>query len=295
MSGFADPNRFLKTNVMRNLRNLLSTVLLFAFMCGHAQDVKFGARAGLGTGTISSKALRSYFNTENARDADIKRYDLNAKLGSVFSIGGFVEYALNKKVSLIGEIGFQQQGSNLQIDLMEDDAQSGLTFRDEVESNNQIKISSFSVPVLARYYLNSASRHYITGGFTIDLVLSSKIEAEEHIIERNFDASGNVTSSTSETRVNKADLDVFGSPRLSFAIGIGTVLNAGPSGITVDLRYNAGLSKSEMYTSNIVFDDRTKESDVFSVYKQADIALNDRTVLNDFKYGTVLITVGYRF
>ena len=282
---------------MTNLKNLLLTALLFSssFLVGYGQDLKFGARATLGTGTINSKALQTYFNMENAKDADIKKYDLNAKLGSVFSIGGFVEYPLNKNFSLIGEIAFQQQRSNLQIDLMEDDAQSGLTFRDEVESNNQIKISSFSVPLLARYYLNSNSGPYITSGFTVDLVLSSKIEAEEHILKKDFDVSGAVTRNISETRLNKADFDEFGSPRLSFTIGIGTVLGVGPSGITVDLRYNAGLSKSEMYTNNIVFDDQTKESDVFSVYKQADIALNDRITLNDFKTGTLLLTFGYRF
>jgi hypothetical protein len=280
---------------MTNLRNLLSAVLFFSVLTAHAQGVKFGAKASLGTGTVNSKALQAYFNAENSRDADIKKYDLNPKPGAVFSIGGFAEYPLNKNLSLIGEVAFQQQRSNLQIDLMEDDAQDGLTFRDEVESNNQIKLSCFSVPLLARYYLNSDSGPYLTGGFTMDFVVNSKIEAEEHITKKDFDASGAVSNTTSETRVNKAELDAFGSPRLSFTMGIGTVLDAGPSGITVDLRYNAGLSKSEMYTRDIVFDDRTKESDVFSAYKQADMALNDRTVLNDFKNGTLLLTVGYRF
>jgi opacity protein-like surface antigen len=284
-----------KPLVKINLILLCTTMLLFSLLAGHAQGVKFGAKGSLGTGTVNSKALQTYFNAENSRDADIKRYDLNPKLGAVFSIGGFVEYPLNKNLSLIGEVAFQQQRSNLQIDLMEDDAQDGLTFRDEVESNNQIKLSSFSVPLLARYYLNSDAGPYLTGGFTMDLMVSSKIEAEEHITKRNFDASGTVSSTTLETRLNKAELDAFGSPRLSFTMGIGTVLDVGPSGITVDLRYNAGLSKSEMYTRDIVFDDRTKESDVFSAYKQADIALNDRTVLNDFKNGTLLLTLGYRF
>jgi hypothetical protein len=32
---------------------------------------------------------------------------------------------------------------------------------------------------------------------------------------------------------------------------------------------------------------------LFSSVKQADIALNDRIVLNDFKNGTLLLTIGY--
>lgn len=281
---------------MKHLKHLLLTAFLMPFfLTGYAQELKFGARVALGTGTINSKVLGSYFTTENNRDADIKKYDLNARLGSVFSIGGFVEYPLNDNLSLIGEIGILQQSSNLQIDLMEDDAQDGLTFRDEVESNNRIKISALSAPLLARYYLSSGSGPYITGGFTIDLVLGSKIEAEEHIVEKGFDASGAVIRNTSETRMNKANIDEFGSPRLSFTMGIGTVLDVGASGVTVDLRYNAGLAKSQMYTSDILFDDRTRESDVFSVYKQTDIAVNDRVTLNDFKTGTLLLTVGYRF
>lgn len=268
---------------------------MFFFLTGYAQELKFGARAALGTGAINSKVLENYFMAENNRDADIKKYDLNAKLGTAFSIGGFVEYPLNDNLSLIGEIGFLQQSSNLQIDLMEDDAQDGLSFRDEVESNNRIKISALSAPLLVRYYLKSAPGPYITGGFTTDLVLGSKIEAEEHIVKKDFDASGAVIRNTSETRVNEANFDEFGSPRLSFTIGIGTVLDAGPSGVTVDLRYNAGLAKSQMYTKDILFDDRTKESDVFSVYKQADMAINDGVTLNDFKTGILLLTVGYRF
>ena len=281
---------------MTRLKHLLFTAFLVPFvLTGYAQEVKFGARVALGTGTINSKVLGAYFTTENSRDPDIKKYDLNAKLGSAFSIGGFVEYPLNNNLSLIGEIGFLQQASNLQIDLMEDDAQDGLTFRDEVESNNRIKISALSAPLLARYYLSSGSGPYITGGLTIDLVLASKIEAEEHIVNKDFDASGAVIRNTSETRMNKANMDEFGSPRLSFTMGIGTVLDVGASGLTVDLRYNAGLAKSQMYTTDILFDDRAKESDVFSVYKQADIAVNDRVTLNDFKTGTLLLTLGYRF
>ena len=273
----------------------LTAFLIPFFLTGYAQELKFGARAALGTGAINSKVLENYFMAENNRDADIKKYDLNAKLGTVFSIGGFVEYPLNNNLSLIGEIGFLQQSSNLQIDLMEDDAQDGLTFRDEVESNNRIKMSALSAPLLARYYLSSGSGPYITGGFTIDLMLGSKIEAEENIGNKDFDASGAVIRNTSETRMNKANIDEFGSPRLSFTLGIGTVLDAGPSGITLDLRYNAGLSKSQMYTTDIAFDDRTKESDVFSVYKQADMAINDGVTVNDFKTGTLLLTLGYRF
>ena len=281
---------------MKHVKHLfLTTFLMLFFLTGSGQNLKFGARISAGTGTINSKVLANYFTTENNRDADIKKYDLNAKLGSAFSIGGFVEYPLNDNLSLIGEIGFLQQASNLQIDLMEDDAQDGLTFRDEVESNNRIKISAFSAPLLARYYLSSGSGPYITGGFTIDLVLGSKIEAEEHIVKKDFDASGAVLKNTSETRINNANIDEFGSPRLSFTMGIGTVLDVGASGVTVDLRYNAGLAKSQMYTSDIVFDDRATESDVFSVYKQADMAINDRVTLNDFRTGTLLLTVGYRF
>lgn len=274
--------------------SILTAFLMSLFLAGYAQDLKFGARAALGTGTINSKMLGGYFAAENSRDADIKKYDLNAKQGSLFSIGGFVEYPLNNNLSLIGEIAFQHQSSNLQIDLMEDDAQDGLTFRDEVESNNRIKISAFSVPLLARYYLKSEKGPYVTGGFNLDLLLGSKIEAEEHIVKKDFDA-GTLTSTTSETRLNRATIDQFSSPRVSFTIGIGTVLDAGPSGITLDLRYNAGLSKSQMYTTDIAFDDLTKESDVFSVYKQADIAINDGVTVNDFKTGSLLLTVGYRF
>ncbi len=276
-------------------KKLFAIALTLSCLAGYGQGLKFGAKAGLGTGSINSKALNSYLNRENANDADIKKYDLNAKLGTVFSIGGLVEYSLSKNFSLIGELAFQQQSSNLQIDLMEDDSQSGLTFRDEVESNNKIKLSSLNVPLLARYYLNSSSGPYITGGFTVDLMLGSKIEAEEIIVKREFNTSGAITKNTTETRFNKADFDKFDSPRLAFTIGVGTVLDAGPSGITVDLRYNAGLSKSQMYTSSIAFDNLTKESDVFSVYKQADIALNDRVELNDFKTGSFVLTIGYRF
>ena len=135
----------------------------------------------------------------------------------------------------------------------------------------------------------------MTGGFTVDMVLSTNIEAEENISQKEFDASGNVINSSYETRVNNANIDKFGSPRVSFTIGLGTALDAGSSAITVDLRYHAGLTKSQMYTANVPFDDRTKESDVFSVYKQADIAVNDRISLDDFKTGTLLLTVGYRF
>lgn len=282
---------------MTSIRILLFAVLLLpsAHLTAYGQNVKFGARASVGTGTITSAAMQTYFDVENAGDADIKRYDRRAKLGPVFSLGGFAEYALNEKISLVGEIAFQQQRSNLQIDLLEDNSQNVLSFRDEVESNNILRLSNLSVPLLARYYLKAKQGPYITGGFTADLVFGSTIEAEEHILRKNFDPSGALVNSSSETRVNKASIDEFGSPRVAFTIGMGTVLDAGPSGVTIDLRYNLGISKSRLYTTDILFDDQTRESDVFTIYKQADIALDNRIALNDFRTGTLLLTFGYRF
>ena len=60
------------------------------FLTVYSQNIRFRARASFGTGTINSKALENYFNLERAEDADIKKYDLNAKLGILLSIGGFL-------------------------------------------------------------------------------------------------------------------------------------------------------------------------------------------------------------
>ena len=50
----------------------------------------------LETGAINSKVLENYFTAENCRDADVKKYDLNAKIGTTFS-----KMCLNRKNRLV--------------------------------------------------------------------------------------------------------------------------------------------------------------------------------------------------
>lgn len=276
---------------MKKFLLLILTITYVSIAC--SQDLKFGAKLSTGSGFLKSKNLKDYFESEKSNDPDVKTYDLKSGFGFAFSIGGFVEYSLSDKISLLGELSFQSISPRLTIDYMEDDAQSGLSFRETVISKNKFSIASLNIPLLGRYYINESM--FINGGVGFDFIFSNKLEADETITEEDFDGAGNVTGTSTITLLNTADMEMFKSPRMSLVLGAGTVFDLGSNGLVLDLRYNLPLTKSEMYTSDVTFNNNTERSDVFGVVKKMDIEQNSSFKLDDYKLGTLMLTVGYRF
>ena len=115
---------------------LFAAVAVFAFGAANAQEVKFGAKAGLNLSNITG---------------DIE--DNSMKLG--FQVGGFAEIGISEKFAIQPELLYSAQGTKY-----------------DGEGNAKTNLDYLNVPVMAKYYV--AEGFSIEAGPQIGFLLSAK-------------------------------------------------------------------------------------------------------------------------
>ena len=119
----------------------LSIVAVLAFGFANAQEVKFGAKAGLNVSTLTG---------------DVN--DASSRVG--FHVGGFAEIKLSDKFSVQPELLYSAQGAKFET--------SGAGFSEEDKFN----LAYLNVPVMAKYYV--AEKFSLEAGPQIGFLLSAK-------------------------------------------------------------------------------------------------------------------------
>ena len=256
----------------------------------YSQELNYGPKIAFGVGKIKSKKLMEYFDFKKSNNSNIKEYNHSSSNGLTYSIGGFVSYSMNEKINFIGELSFQKLSTSITIDFVEDNAQTGLSYRETVDSRNKVSVSSFNLPLMVKY--NVQENIFILGGFSFDFILSNKMTSEETLVDESFNGPGILTESNTSKSYNEIDMDNFGSPRTNFILGAGTNLSVSESNISIDIRYNHPLTNSVMYSSSTSIDNNSEKSDVFGVLEYRDI-IQDGFVIDDFKMGTFMLTISY--
>jgi opacity protein-like surface antigen len=114
------------SNTKQTMKKILLTAgALFAFTFVNAQEVKFGAKAGLNLGNLSG----------NATDAFV---DEDTKMRPSFHVGGFAEIKLSDKFAIQPEVLYSVEGAKQDVD---------------GESEKLIWDLAFvNIPIMAKYY-----------------------------------------------------------------------------------------------------------------------------------------------
>jgi hypothetical protein len=128
----------------------LTAVAVFGFAFANAQEVKYGAKAGLNLSNFAGDAEGN-----------------SAKVG--FQIGGFAEIKISDKFAIQPELLFSAQGAKEK----ESYKESGIT----VTSEDIIKLNYLNIPIMAKYY--ATEKLYIEAGPQIGLLMSAKSEFKE--------------------------------------------------------------------------------------------------------------------
>lgn len=160
-----------------------------------------------------------------------------------------------------------------------------------ITSEAQLKFTYFNFPLLAKY---SFEKIYALGGLSFNFIGKHEITSNETKKTETF--SGNILTDTKiETRAVTAELNVFKTSRADFVLGIGTFFDVADRKLSLDLRYNLPLTKSEMYTTGIAYNDNTfKNNEHFDVWGKIDAELDaPQYPITDFKMSTIIISVSY--
>lgn len=226
---------------------LLLTAGFFGFQT-LAQDLSYGAKVSMGSGFLKSASLQDHFAERNRASESIKEFDIKNQFAFTYSLGGFISYSLQPNLTILAELSYQRLQANATIEFMEDDAISGLSSRESITSKNKFSMNSVNIPLIARYHVNQ--QFFAQMGFAFDFLLSNDLQAEETIIEQEFD-SGNVVATEKTLLNNTAEVDGYTSTRSSFLLGGGTTLKVSGSDLTLDFRYHIPITKSQIYTSDL--------------------------------------------
>ncbi|MGJ8550466.1 porin family protein [Winogradskyella wichelsiae] len=181
---------------------LITAVAALGFSNVNAQEVNFGAKAGLNF---------SSFSGDDTEELD--------GLTS-FHIGGVAEISISDKFSVQPELLYSIQGASAE------DSYSEFGYSGSSEST--VKLSYLNIPIMAKYYI--AEGFSVEAGPQIGLLLSAK---EDYEYSETFEG---------ETFSESGDEDVKDSYKgidLGFNFGLGYKMD---SGLNFSARYNLGLS-----------------------------------------------------
>jgi opacity protein-like surface antigen len=160
----------------------LTAAAVFAFSFANAQDVKFGAKAGLNISSVTG-------------DTDFLG-DVSSKVG--FQVGGFAEIKISDKFAIQPELLYSAQGAKTSYS----DVIEGF----DVDVKETQKLAYLNIPVMARFYV--AKGFSLEVGPQLGFLLSAEGEASFSVLGE----SGNVTTD------NKED---FNSTDFAFNLGAG--------------------------------------------------------------------------
>jgi len=187
------------------MKKLLFTaaVAVLGFSNVNAQEVTFGAKAGLNFATFGG----------DAEDADAL---------TSFHLGGVAEISFSEKFSVQPELLYSMQGASAE-DSYSEFGYSG-------SSEYEVNLSYISVPVMAKYYV--AKGFSVEAGPQIGFLVSAKADSD---YTESFE--GEVTYTESEDGVDVKD--DFNSIDFGLNFGAGYKLD---NGLNFAVRYNLGLA-----------------------------------------------------
>ena len=200
----------------------LSAIALMAFAFTQAQDLKFGAKAGLNLANLSTD-----YSGEGSWDDDNKM-----KVG--FHVGGFVEIKFSEKFALQPELLFSTQGTKTESSEFDGDGFSS-------SSEDKINLSYLNVPVMVKFY--PIEKLFIEAGPQVGFLLSAKSK-----YEASYTVGGTTTSESEDIDVK----DFYKSIDFGMNVGVGYEFT---DMIYANLRYNIGLSDITEGDDNDEFED----------------------------------------
>lgn len=128
---------------MRNL--IIAAIAVLSFGAVSAQNVKFGAKAGLNYATFSG--------------------DVKESKGIIgFAIGGFANIAINEKFSFQPELLYSMQGSS--------DKYSESSMTTKYTYDSQLKLNYLNVPLM--FKLKATEKFFVEAGPQVGFLLSLK-------------------------------------------------------------------------------------------------------------------------
>ncbi|MDO5106118.1 porin family protein [Capnocytophaga sp.] len=198
----------------------MATVIVASIFTAQAQEIKFGARAGVNFSTVSDK--ESAYDEYSSLNAEV---ETGFKTG--FHIGAFAEFGLSDRFFIEAGLAYSQQGATLKSVKGEVKNSRGTTTRiinRTFDNDSHLTFGLINLPVWVKYDIEGF-RPKIGMNFGYLTFAKSKIDGE-----------------TYSEDVNK---------KFDFGLGIGAEYNL-PMGLFFDANFNFGLTNLAQSEGKII-------------------------------------------
>ncbi len=218
---------------------MLLSLALLSFSLSNAQEVKFGAKAGLNLSTISIEVPQvSIFGSQAAGEEQKNSFALG------FHVGGFAELLLSDKFSVQAELLYSRQGSKLESnDVQTQDFGFAKTVT-TANTKTEVKTAYLNIPLLAKYYVTE--KLFVAAGPQFGLLLTATSGSTgTGTTVATF--GGNSTTTTKD--INNPDTDTkstFNSLNIAVGLGGGYFIT---ENLFAEARYNLGLTNDGKSTT----------------------------------------------
>jgi len=197
---------------------ILSAAALFVFGFANAQDLKFGAKAGVNFANLTMDySGEGDFSEDNAM-----------KIG--FHVGGLVEIKFSEKFALQPELLFSTQGTKT-----ESSENDGDGFVSSYEATTNL--AYVNIPIMVKFY--PIPSLYIEAGPQVGFLVSAKEKAEGSATYTTFDGEGNPITVTESFETDEDVKDFYKSIDFGINVGVGYEFT---ENLGANVRYNLGLS-----------------------------------------------------
>ncbi len=269
--------------------------LLFLNITSTKAQFSIGPKINLGMGRINSKNMIDNMNARNIADSKINTWSVNNKYGFAYGLGVFIQYNFNDNFSILAEPTYGALKHSITIDYqdnkLDNNGDGDIT---TISSESTIKLSYFSLPILAKYSFKGQTGLYVIAGLDLFFTGSPTIQSSETETKVHYKSNA-VDKTDISYRAASATLDIFQSPRTSFVLGVGVAIDLGGKNLNIDARYHLPLTKSTMYTTDANYHAYTFKSNAyFDLWGKIEAESDaPQFQLNDFKMGLIEISIGY--
>ncbi|HSZ72383.1 MAG TPA: outer membrane beta-barrel protein [Cytophagaceae bacterium] len=267
----------------------LSSLLL------NAQTKSFGLKLNPGLGFMRSPHLKQAAHALQSNHPGIEKYDIRSKAGFQFGIGGFFQYEINEKFTLLTDPSFNYFRSTFTQNYISDTYSSGGEDQQTtIRSTAKVHYLYANIPIMIKYELLSYQRVFVSGGFSLNINSKAKIIADEDSVTNAIASDGNIDYTTIRNISSKATADKFSPLSVNLNFGIGKSFLMGRYyNLDIELRYQFPLTSSNFYTTDQQYQSSTALNGVFGQSGKESLEAASGKTINHFRSSVISLAIRY--
>jgi hypothetical protein len=288
---------------LRNLMGMsikiskVATVLALFFIpvCLSAQTKSLGFKLNPSLGFIRSSGFKKASRAiESNSNGSIQEYDVRAKAGFQFGVGGFFQYEVNERFTVLTDPSFNYFRSKItQNYIAQTYSVNNQEVQHSIRSTAQIKYFYVNIPIMVKYEVLPYQKVFVSGGASVNINMSPKVYADEDSVT-NFIQQGEIYATTVKKISSQATLNKFSPVSFNLNLGVGKSFLMGRYyNLDIELRYQFPLTGTAIYTTDQAYASETVLNNVFSQAGKEELESSSGKSLNRFRSSVLSLSIRY--